>query len=146
MTGITCALAGSGGGVVYAGSASMTIGYQSFDITDGGTRFVGYNSGYTPTIGAMSNRVFGGTADITSLYYTDFDVYYSGVFSQRVQALILELDEDIGNKDWTSIITNATSFLRTSGSYSGGSYSRWQWSFVTTNPIGTSGTALITWG
>jgi hypothetical protein len=126
----------------------MTVGYQTFDITSGDSRFVGYRAGYYPTtsMGAMSNTVFGGTVDIVELYYTDFDVYYSGVFSNKVQALIFKVDEDIGNKDWTTLVANVTSFLRTSGSYSGGSgSSSWQWSFVTTNPLGTSGTVPISW-
>jgi hypothetical protein len=125
----------------------MTVGYQTFDIDSGGTRFVGYRAGYLPLtgLGALSNTVFGGTADITALYYTDFDVYYSGVFSNKVQAFILGLDEDIGNMGWTTLVANVTSFLRASASYTGGSPSSWQWNFVTTNPLGTSGTVPISW-
>ena len=96
-------------------------------------------------MGAMSNTVFGGTVDIVELYYTDFDVYYSGVFSQKVQALIFKVDEDIGNMGWATLVANVTSFLRASASYTGGGPSSWQWSFVTTNPLGTSGTVPISW-
>lgn len=147
MTGILCTLAG-GGGVVYAGSSTMTVGYQTFDQTSGGTRFVGYRAGYyTLTgLGAMSNTVFGGTVNIDALYYTDFDVYYSGVFSNNVKAFILNVDDNIPNEGWTTLVANVTSFLRASASYSdGGSFSNWQWNFVATNPLGTSGTVPITW-
>lgn len=142
MTGIMCSL--TGGGVGYAGSATMTVGYQTFDIDSGGTRYVGYRAGYYPTtgMGAMSNTVFGGTVDITDLYYTNFDVYYSGVYSNTVQAFILGTDENIPNEGWTSLVANGTTFTRVSASYSTGD---WQWSFVTTNPLGTSGTVPITW-
>ena len=145
MTGVTCALAGGGGAVVYAGSATMTVGYQTFDQTLGTTRFVGYRAGYYPitSMGAMSNTVFGGTVDITDLYYTDFDVYESGVFSQRVRVLALGTDENIPNEGWTSLVANGTTFTRTSAVYSTGD---WSWVNVLTNPLGTSGTVPITWG
>jgi hypothetical protein len=143
MTGIMCSL--TGGGVVYAGSATMTVGYQTFDQTSGDTRFVGYRAGYYPTtsMGAMSNTVFGGTVDITDLYYTNFDVYYSGVYSQTVRVLILNTDENIPNEGWTNLVANGTTFTRASASYSTGD---WTWINVLTNPLGTSGTVPITWG
>ena len=142
MTGIMCSL--TGGGVVYAGSATMTVGYQTFDFTADGTRYVGYRAGYYPitSMGAMSNTVFGGTVDITDLYYTNFDVYYDGVYSQTVRVLALGTDENIPNEGWTSLVANGTTFTRVSASYSTGD---WQWSFVTTNPLGTSGTVPISW-
>lgn len=141
MTGVTCALAGGGGGG-YSGSATMTIGYDTFDVTAGDTRYVGYNAGYTPTIGAMSNRVFGGTVLITALYYTDFDVYDSGVFSGNVKAFLFETDTNIPNGGWTNLVANSTTYTRVSGSYSNGD---WSW-FSGSNPLGTSGTVPITWG
>ena len=142
MTGIMCSL--TGGGVVYAGSATMTVGYQTFDQTSGDTRFVGYRAGYYPitSMGAMSNTVFGGTVDITDLYYTNFDVYYSGVFSQTVRVLALGTDENIPNEGWTSLVANGTTFTRASASYSTGD---WTWVNVLTNPLGTSGTVPISW-
>ena len=114
------------------GFATVTVGYLDEGFWDTwGYEFVVQGSIATPIFPGA-----GDTTTITTMIWMSTDILELRLSSGRVS-----------NDDTTfkTLRVGSTSFARSSASsYSSGSGSGiWQWSGVTTNPIGTSGTKAI---
>jgi hypothetical protein len=131
MTGITCALASSGGSK-YTGSATVTVGlFVLDDVT-----FWGYASdlagSVTPATWASTGANFLqlGWLDIGDKYVT---FIVDGVFP---------------NEGWTTLTIGGVSFDRTAASYATDSTTEWIWSSPPpANPFGTTtgATRALVW-
>lgn len=136
MTGITCALAGSGG-VVYTGSATVTTGYYS---APSGTDYYGC---FVPgLIGDISPRTWAGTGLLVNrLVWSSDPSLPPG--SDNVQFSVAGLAPNTG---WTTMTVGGVPFTRASASYSqDGTSTNWLW-FTASNPFGGAGaTRAIIW-
>lgn len=127
MTGITCAVAGSGS---YIGTVVVTVGY---DNPGPGVETYGYGSG---TFGSISPSTWG-TLTISSFYFL-----LSG------NSVTLAVDKDAPNSGWTTMNIAGTVYNRVDASYNNypGSATEWIWPSAT-NPFGTTvgATKTVTW-
>jgi hypothetical protein len=129
MTGITCALAGSGGSI-YSGSATVTVG-QYVDVS-----FTIW--GYANVLaGSVTPATWGGTGgNFLQLCW----------FDAGVDFVSFKVNGVFPNEGWTTMTIGGVPFTRASGSYSNdGVDTTWTW--ITTNPFGTtvSATRAIVW-
>lgn len=126
MTGITCAVAGSGS---YIGTVVVTVGY---DNPGPGVDLYGYNG----LQGSVSPSTWG-TLTISSFYFL-----LSG------GSVTLAVDEDAPNSGWTTMNIAGTVYNRVDASYTNipASETSWIWSSAT-NPFGTTigATKTVTW-
>ena len=125
MTGITCAVAGSGSSI---GTVVMTVGYANLGP---GVDLYGYDG----TEGSISPSTWG-TRTITLFYFLP-----SG------ENLTLAVAGNAPNSGWTTMNIAGTIYNRVDASYnSPGSETSWIWN-TTTNPFGTTVgvTISITW-
>lgn len=94
-----------------------------------------YAYGYSATYGSLSYTTVGtisGSPTVTALYWDTSD------------ALYLAMNGITSNSGWSTLTIGSTSFSRTSGyHWTYGTGSTWSW-YVSTNPIGTSGTKTVT--
>lgn len=121
MTGITCALAGSGGSR-YTGSATVTVGRY----VDPSFTIWGYASALA---GSVTPTTWGSTGgNFSQLCYFDASVDFvsfvvNGVFP---------------NEGWETMTVGGVPFTRTSANYStNGTNTVWNW-FSFSNPYGTT--------
>jgi len=129
MTGITCALAGSGGSI-YTGSATVTVGqYVDASFTIWGYANVLAGS-VTPTTWANTGGFIG------QLCW----------FDAGVDFVTFKVNAVFPNEGWTTMTIGGVPFTRASASYSNdGTDTTWTW--ITTNPFGTTigATRAIIW-
>lgn len=136
MTGITCALVGSGGSL-YSGAATVTVGYYnggSFDV-------YGFNSG---VMGSISPTTWASTG-------LPFH-YVSWWNNPSAYTLIsFAVTGTAPNSDWETININGTPFSRSAASYSvSGGRTTWDWLGgigAIPNPFGTvvGATKAVVW-
>jgi len=114
MTGIMCALAGSsgGGGSIYAGTATVTVGY----LTGGDFFSYGFGAGgqgsIDPTTWANSGL------NVTELK----DVYFEG----EPVWLAFQVEGSAPNSGWETLTVDGTTIDRVDASYSNnGTYTTW---------------------
>lgn len=132
MTGITCALAGSGG-LIYAGTATVTVGF----ISSAPFSSYGYGTGGQGSITPITWAATGLT--ITTLK----DVYVSGV----PDWLDFTVAGNVPNSGWSTLTVGGTTINRVDGSYSSGGGST-SWIFNTAPAVfGTTvgATRSIVW-
>jgi hypothetical protein len=126
MTGITCAVAGSGS---YISTVVVTVGYSN---PGPGVTLYGYD-GLQGSVSPSTWNVF----SINVLYYE--------VDSFRV---VFEVLGVAPNSGWTTMNIAGTDFTRASATYSSTpSTASWSWESVVTNPFGTTvgATKTVTW-
>jgi hypothetical protein len=131
MTGITCALAGSGGSI-YVGSTTVTVG----SYTDPGS-FTIY--GYVDFLA--------GNATPTKWAGTGGNFVQLCWYDSGVDFVAFAVEGVFPNEGWTTMTVGGVPFTRTSGNYStNGTSTTWTW-LTASNPYGTTigATRAITW-
>jgi hypothetical protein len=131
MTGITCALAGSGG-VTYTGSTTVTVG----SYTDPGS-FTIY--GYA--------GVLAGNATPTKWAGTGGDFVQLCWFDSSTDFIAFVVEGVFPNEGWATMTVAGVPFTRTSANYStNGTNTTWTW-FTASNPYGYSigATKAVVW-
>ena len=129
MTGILCALAGSGGSP-YTGSATVTVGrYVDASFTLWGL-LSGVAGSVTPTTWASTGATFG------QLCWFDAGVDFVSFLVNGV----------FPNEGWTTMTVGGVPFTRASANYSVDTNTTWTW-FTASNPFGTTigATRAIIW-
>jgi hypothetical protein len=113
MTGIMCALAGTGG-LRYAGTATVTVGLLSIPPFSSYGFGAGGQGSITPTTWANSGL------DVAELK----DVYSSGAFA----FLTFEVAGSAPNSGWETMTVGGTTINRADASYSNnGTRTQWTW-------------------
>lgn len=122
MTGITCAVAGSGS---YISTVVVTVGYQSAP----GIDIYGYNILY----GSITPNTFG-PYNISDLSWNSLNEVY------------FRVDGIAPNAGWQTIDVNGVTYNRTDATYVVATGTAWTWTSVT-NPFGTTvgATKTVTW-
>jgi hypothetical protein len=133
MTGITCALAG-GGGVIYTGSATVTVG-QYTEPTFG---FVTW--GYTGVLaGSVTPATWAGTG---------FPILQLNWFDTTNDFVAFVVSGNAPNSGWETMTVGGVPFSRASANYGYDGNTSWLWNVPTpANPFGFSvgATRLVVW-
>jgi hypothetical protein len=132
MTGIMCAMAGSGG-VRYAGSATVTVGFY-FDGTYS-------NYGYINILGSPPGSI--SPANWVNSGLPFYFLYWSsfGFVTFQVTGLA-------PNSGWDTMNIAGTNYSRSAANYSNnGTETAWTWPDVPSNPFGTTtgATRAVSW-
>lgn len=138
MTGIMCALAGSGG-PVYAGSATVTVGTYYDPDPSFSFRYWGYES--LIGMGSVSPSTWGGTG------FSISDLKYVEVYTTPTQWINFQVVGSVPNSGWTTMTVAGTTLNRADASYSNdGTKTTWTW-FGASNSFGTTvgATKVVTW-
>jgi len=144
--------AGSGGynGAIPSSGAISMSHFQGHSappsILDTQTVIIGSRNdfGYISTGYRGTSSTTGSITDGTSNVYSGAainDIYHQSL----VNKLYFRLAGSRANSGWTTMKINGISFTRASASYSSSSTTTWQWSSVTSQPFGSSGTRAVTW-
>lgn len=133
MTGIMCAMAGSGGSI-YTGTANVTVGTE---VIGSGTDY-----GKTPNQGSIVPTTWASTG--LSVYQLDWRT----VTSPTLQYVTFRVSGAVPNNGWNTLEIAGVSFSRSAASYAtdGASYTYWTWN-TASNPFGTTvgATKAIVW-
>jgi hypothetical protein len=105
MTGIMCALAGSGGGSIYAGTATVTVGY----LTGGSFFSFGFDIG--PAQGSIDPATWASSGLPVAVLK---DVY----FEFNPAWLAFQVSGSAPNSGWETLTVGGTTIDRVDGSYS----------------------------
>ncbi len=131
MTGVMCALAGSGG-VRYTGSATVTVGFYAS---------TNNNYGYISVLGSPPGSITPATWASSGLPF--FFLYWSsGNF------IDFTVTGYAPNSGWDTLNIAGTNYSRSAASYSyDGTNTQWLWTGISTNPFGTTtgATKAATW-
>ena len=144
MTGITAAIAS--GGVVYTGSATVTVGNASY--FPSGSVFVdrwGFSTGLE---GSVTPATWAGTnSSIISLDYVL--VYISSPVTSFFYSIVFQVTGYAPNAGWTTMTVDTTPLSRASAAYNyDGTNTVWQWDATSIgNPFGytVGATKAVTW-
>lgn len=137
MTGIMCALAG-GGGVVYAGTATVTVGMYYDPDPSFSFRFWGFTPG---VMGSVTPSTWSGTG------FSINDLKYVEVYTTPTQWINFQVVGSAPNSGWTTMTVNGTTLNRVDATYdNNGTNTTWTW-FGASNSFGTTvgATKVVTW-
>lgn len=126
MTGVMCAFAGIGSGVL--DTQTVTAGFSAGKVVD----VYGYED--TGPVGSISDGTFNpkGGAVIRALYWIDpgDELYFVLTGAQT-------------NDGWTEMQIGAQTFTRASASFTASPDGTWLWSSVTSNPFPVAGNTYV---
>lgn len=141
MTGVICALAGSGGVVDYTGSATVTVGY--YNLSGGGLNIDYWGFAESIPFGSVTPSTWASSG----LTFRVLDYIQDNNFTAKL--VVFAVNGYAPNSGWTTLNIAGTNFTRSTATYgydSGNNYTQWYWTSAT-NPYGTTvgATKALTW-
>ena len=123
MTGVLCAIAGSGGSI-YAGSATVTVGTYS---PGSSTNYYGFVN------------ILGGS--ISPVNWSNSGLPFYFLYWSTNNFIVFEVTGLAPNSGWSTMNIAGTDYSRSTASYSYSSSNnrtQWLWTSITANPFGTT--------